>query len=149
MFVDLLSARLGDVVVKEPKQVVDRASAARIDRSRMFVAGMIDGYSAARAEAAQLALAGAGGESSWRPLTLQGVTLTMEGPDDVRLEVSGPIQKLLTAQVYGLLRRVGDRLRRCECSRLYVRVRRQEFCSDRCRSASTCGDFALVQQEEE
>lgn len=131
LFVELLSARLGDVVVRDVEETVASVGDGAVERFQAAVAGYL-----------RLVAELGGTSSRWvgdtrqvnvEPLTLRGVTLTMTHPDDLRLEVGGPFNQMLTVQLYGLVRRLGDRLRVCACGRLYVRVRRQAYCSERCQ----------------
>jgi hypothetical protein len=53
---------------------------------------------------------------------------------DVALRIDGTAKDVLTFQVINLLRAAGvKRLQRCDCGRAFVRIRRQEFCSERCQ----------------
>jgi hypothetical protein len=119
LFSDILAARLGDVAVQSAAQTV----AAAPDEE---ITGLRRGTYAFLHQAL-------GAKGIWPPISLSGITLRMSGPDRVEFQVSGDIRSMLTVQVYGLMRRMGHQLHRCTCGQLYVRVRRQRYCSARCQ----------------
>lgn len=127
---ELARARLSDVVVSDSaSEMVGSASDAEISALQRGLHTLLQ---------MQLEVGG----HAWPPVKLQGVTLTMSGPNDVRVEVSGPLRTVISLQAYSLLRLVGSRLMICraprpastsQCGRLFVRSRRQLFCSERCQ----------------
>jgi hypothetical protein len=68
---------------------------------------------------------------------LQTEFFAMGDAAGIRVCVQGPLRDLVLTRTLGLLERPGlrDRLRRCpECHAFFLRVKRQAFCSDRCKS---------------
>jgi hypothetical protein len=127
VFEELIDARLSDVVVSPIDTVVTDEHIAGLQRGVYGYSEMI------------LALSGRAHrkwirpDPRWTPMTLRDVTLTVSGPDDMSIAVTGKVSTMVTLQLYILLRFVGDRVRQCECGRLFVRVRRQTHHSAQCQ----------------
>ena len=116
LLIDVLKART-DVVIFEPAKLLRSASDAEI-------AGLQKG-----AYAWLWMMTDAKGY--WPPVDLGRVGAVIAGRGD--LQVTGSLSTMVTWKVYSLLGRVGARLRRCVCGQLFVKVKRQEFCSQRCQ----------------
>lgn len=125
-YVDLLKARLGDIVIAESvREAVLTAPDADIllwHTNLRSVLGLAD------------VIKRASGAGTLPQLSFAGVALTMLAGDAVRLEVSGTSKQMLTLQLFTLVRTVGpERLDRCDCGKLFVRVGKRRSCSERCQ----------------
>lgn len=123
LFAELLAARLGDVVVN-PRDALQRESDERVAGLQKGVYAYLHLAPASRV---------APDKHVWPDVQIKNVTLQVGGPGPMRVEVSGELNKLLTVQVYNLLRVAGSRIKQCECGQLFVRVRRQITCSTKCQ----------------
>lgn len=115
---ELLVARLSDVVVNDPEGLVE---SVEDDALPLFYGPLFATLSGALDT-----------PDVWPTIELK-VKLKMIGPQSLQLDVSGSFVQMVTLQTYALLRLAGDRLRQCECGKLYVKVRGQKFCSGRCQ----------------
>lgn len=125
MYLDLLAARLGDILIAESAREAVRTAPddqiALWHTNLRSLLGFVD-------------VVKRGSESGKLPqFGFSGVTLTALAGDEVRLEVAGIPKQMLTLQLLTLVRTVGpERLERCDCGRLFVRVGKRRSCSDRC-----------------
>lgn len=116
---DLLRARFGIIEIAD----MDRAVARAKDEE---IRGFANGVHVYLLMAEQLR------GHQWPDIALGPITFTpMSGR--VVFRVSGAIGTMLTLQLLELLQLAGDRLHGCQCGRLYVRTRRQRYCSIRCQ----------------
>jgi hypothetical protein len=119
LFTDLLRARLSDVVVNAPEELVRSVPDQQIPGFQKSAYNWL----------AMMAHA----KGHWPPIGLGPVQAVIAGPHDMQLRVTGALGTMLTLKVYALLGRVGIRLRFCQCGQLFVKVKRQQFCSQRCQ----------------
>lgn len=75
----------------------------------------------------------------WAITPQAGIVIPFEafghiGGKDVVLEISAPVEQALLLQVASALRVVGrERVRPCDCRRLFVRTGKRQYCSRRCQ----------------
>jgi hypothetical protein len=119
LFADLLRARLNDVVVSEPTELVRSASDEHVSGLQKGIYSWLSMMTEAK--------------GNWPPIGLGPVQALIAKAGDVELRVGGALTTMLTLKTYVLLGRVGARLLRCECGELLVKVKRQAFCSQTCQ----------------
>jgi len=128
LFVDVLQARLSDIVVADPVELVRSATDVQIAGLQKGMYTFIS------------MMAGAGADGFWPPLGLSSVQCVITR-GDMQLRITGKITAMLTVKIYALLGRVGTRLRRCECGELFVKVKRQKTCSTSCQKRFYMRDY--------
>lgn len=77
---------------------------------------------------------GASPASTGWPLQVR-IAASVSKTGEVTLTADGPALHLIVLQLLTLLRDLGvSRLQHCDCGRRFIRVGRQEFCSERCQN---------------
>lgn len=119
-FEKLIDAKLTDVEVGSIDAVLTDAQIENL-RKGVF---MILNYN--------VDMAARGKKSTWAasPLTVRKVDITVAGTG---YRITGDVGALLSLQLHALLGVAGDRVRRCECGQLFVRIRTAQNCSSRCQ----------------
>jgi hypothetical protein len=123
---DLLSARLSDVVVDNPTAVLANQSDEDLPAHLLAIFNTLEG---------------ALNENHAWPEFTWTVRLLTRGPQSMRLSIDGTPSRVVAWQLYSLLRMTGDRLRQCECGRLFVKVKDKKNCTPRCRKKYYMRDF--------
>ena len=121
VLLDLLSARLSDVAVNSPEKVVKAIPDPMLSgfqESLLFYVSLLT-----------LSTGSPTGSGQVPDVVLPSVSLSLSGRDGIRVEVSGEPGSLFPIQLYGLVRLLDGRVRRCECGQLFLRTRRQTSCS--------------------
>jgi hypothetical protein len=114
----LLEARLNDVRIVDPTAI----EKIKTDRPSMLkdfcIRGVREVLRGPRAPGQRLALQ---------------ATLHLSA-DDTCVDVEGPLGNLIAVQTLTLLRMVGpEKVRTCDCGRLFVRTGKRTSCSERCQ----------------
>jgi hypothetical protein len=132
VLVALTEARLGDVVINtRAVHDIEQATEAQLEKWQQILKATLAWIFRARQGGWRLVSTTTGQVEVSEP-TFSGnlrVTLSADAP----FTISGPAEMLLVAQLYLLERLVQPRLRRCVCGRLFVRIRKRQFCSTRCQ----------------
>jgi hypothetical protein len=125
MYLELVNARLSDVVIAD--SVSDALRAATDDQIALWhtnlrsLLGLAD------------TLRRATGTGTLPQVTYSDVKLKTPRGADVRYEIAGAPKQMLFLQLLTLVRTVGQqKLQRCDCGRLFVRIGKRKFCQERC-----------------
>jgi hypothetical protein len=117
----LVAARLGDVIVgKEARAELSHWTDVQVRARQRTLAQFFRMFLIPIAFQVEM--------SKLRIGAVRGAT------DDVALMIDGAARDVLTFQTASLLRAAGvQRLRRCECGRVFARVGKRKYCTDQCQ----------------